>query len=50
MIKGIAANCANHEVEIRPGSGPHNYQLWCKVCNKHIQWVSNKDAIKAAKL
>ena len=44
MIKGIAQYCANHSVELRPGSGPHAYQLWCTVCNKHVQWVSAKDA------
>ena len=46
MIKGIAAKCANHSVELRPGKGPHAYQLWCLVCNKHIQWVNNKQAIR----
>jgi hypothetical protein len=46
MIKGIAANCANHPVELRRGKGPHAFQLWCLVCNKHIQWVNNRQAIK----
>ena len=46
MIKGIAQYCANHSVELRPGSGPHKYQLWCLVCNKNIQWISAADALK----
>lgn len=50
MIKGIAKNCANHSVEIRKGSGPHAFQLWCLVCNKHIQWVNNTQAIKVVTL
>jgi len=50
MIKGIAQNCANHTVEIRPGSGPHAYQLWCLVCNKHVQWISASDAVKVVKV
>ena len=46
MIKGIAAKCANHSVELRRGSGPHAYQLWCLVCNKHVQWISAVNALK----
>ena len=46
MIKGIAQYCANHTVELRSGSGPHAYQLWCTVCNKHVQWISAVDALK----
>jgi len=49
MIKGIARHCATHEQELRPGSGPHRYQLWCKVCNKHTQWVNAKQAFIIAK-
>lgn len=46
MIKGHAASCANHTVELRKGTGPHAYQLWCLVCNKHVQWVSAVNALK----
>ena len=46
MIKGHAASCTNHQIELRKGSGPHAYQLWCKVCNKHVQWISAVDALK----
>jgi|TARA_R110002153_G_scaffold192011_1_gene345296 hypothetical protein len=49
MIKGRLNACASHEQELRPGSGPHKYQLWCKVCNKHSQWVTVSDAFKIAK-
>ena len=44
MIKGIAQRCANHSVELQQGNGPHAYQLWCTVCNKHVQWISASDA------
>lgn len=33
-------NHDNHEVEVRPGSGPHAARLWCVNCNKHIQWIT----------
>lgn len=46
MIKGHAATCTNHQMELRKGSGPHAYQLWCTVCNKHVQWISAVDALK----
>ena len=50
MIKGIAKACSTHQVELRKGKGPHAFQLWCKVCNKHIQWVNNTQAIKVVAL
>ena len=46
MIKGHAATCTNHQMELRKGTGPHAYQLWCTVCNKHVQWISAVNALK----
>ena len=46
MIKGRIALCAEHEQELRPGKGPHKYQLWCSVCNKHTQWLNANQAFK----
>ena len=46
MIKGRLSACAGHEQELRPGVGPHKYQLWCTVCNKHSQWLSGKQAVQ----
>jgi len=45
-IKGRLWSCATHEQQLRLGKGPHKYQLWCKVCNQHTQWISTKQAIK----
>jgi hypothetical protein len=50
MIKGIAKRCEHHPVELRKGVGPHAFQLWCKTCNKHIQWVNSRQAIKVVAL
>ncbi len=33
-------NHDNHEVEVRPGQGPHAARLWCVECDKHIQWIT----------
>lgn len=46
MIKGRIASCAGHEQELRPGKGPHAYQLWCCVCNKHTQWLNANQAFR----
>lgn len=43
-IRGSANWCRDHQMELRKGSGPHAYQLWCTECNKHVQWVSTRDA------
>ena len=45
MIKGHLNKCENHEQELRLGKGPHAYQLWCKVCNRHTQWLNAKQAV-----
>ena len=37
--------CRHHEVMICKGRGPHQYQLKCVPCNKHIQWLSAKSAL-----
>ena len=49
-IKGTAQKCKDHSQELRPGSGPHAYRLWCKVCNKHTQWVNATQALAIANL
>tara|TARA_R110000787_G_scaffold220304_1_gene329080 strand:+ start:525 stop:689 length:165 start_codon:yes stop_codon:yes gene_type:complete len=46
MIKGVASKHSTHQMEVRKGKGPHEYQLWCKACNKHVQWVNAKQAMK----
>ena len=38
--------CANHEMELRKGSGPHAYCLWCPICKKNRGWLSRRDALK----
>lgn len=35
---------AQHETELRPGTGPHAARLWCVQCQKHIQWVTQSQA------
>ena len=45
-IKGAPKKHTHHQMELRKGSGPHPYQLWCTVCNKHVQWISAIDALK----
>ena len=32
-----------HDVDIRPGTGPHAGQLYCLHCDSHIQWLSQSD-------
>ena len=34
----------NHAVWLQPGSGPHAYELRCRECNTHIQWISQSQA------
>lgn len=43
-IKGNAKDCSEHSQEIRSGSGPHAYRLWCKTCDKHTQWINQTQA------
>lgn len=43
-IKGVANKCRHHQMETRKGNGPHSYRLWCLTCNKHVQWISNRNA------
>ena len=38
-------SCKNHEVEIQRGRGPHTYELRCKVCDKHLQWLSTRSTL-----
>lgn len=33
-------NHNNHEVEVRPGTGPHAARLWCVECDQHVQWIT----------
>ena len=33
----------NHHAIVRPGRGPHAGQLFCVKCQKHIQWLSQRD-------
>ena len=35
---------AQHQVEVRPGSGPHPAQLWCRQCQRHVQWITQAQA------
>lgn len=33
----------NHPVEVRPGAGPHQAEIYCLACQCHIQWLSRRD-------
>lgn len=43
-IKGTPNKCSEHSQEIRLGSGPHAYRLWCTECDKHTQWINQSQA------
>ena len=50
MIKGVAKKHSKHQMELRKGTGPHAFKLWCKQCNKHVQWINNAQAIKIRRI
>lgn len=39
-----------HQIEVRPGVGPHLAQYWCVTCNKWVDWLNKKDAQTAIEL
>ena len=43
-LRTPAERHALHDVEVRPGKGPHPAQLWCRRCQKHVQWITRAQA------
>lgn len=46
LLQPHELKCANHEMQILPGKGPHAYQLYCAICKKNRGWLTRKDALK----